>query len=108
MTLNEYQKAANSTAIFPKNMAVPYTLLGLSGEVGEVCNKYKKIIRDKGNIISEKDRDELQGELGDVLWYLATTLSNLGLDLEQTAAINLNKLSLREKRGTLGGSGDTR
>ena len=30
MTLNEYQKAANSTAIFPKNMAVPYTLLGLN------------------------------------------------------------------------------
>jgi NTP pyrophosphatase (non-canonical NTP hydrolase) len=89
-------------------MALPYTLLGLSGEVGEICNKYKKIIRDKANIMSEKDRDELQSELGDALWYLATILSSLGLDLEQTAAINLNKLSLRQKHGKLGGSGDNR
>ena len=108
MTLNEYQKAANGTAIFPKDMAVPYTLLGLSGEVGEVCNKYKKIIRDKGNIVREEDRQQLQDELGDVLWYLATCLSSLGLDLEQTAATNLNKLILRKKKGTLGGSGDKR
>jgi NTP pyrophosphatase (non-canonical NTP hydrolase) len=108
MTLNDYQRAANGTAIFPKDMAVPYTLLGLSGEVGEVCNKYKKIIRDKRGNLNAEDVGELQQELGDVLWYLATCMSSLGLDMEQTAAINLNKLALRQKRGTLGGSGDKR
>ncbi|NBP04121.1 MAG: hypothetical protein EBU90_29310 [Proteobacteria bacterium] len=108
MNLNEYQRAAIGTAIFPRDNAIPYVLLGLSGEVGEVCNKYKKIIRDKNNQISESDRTALRDELGDVLWYLATALYELGWDMETTAAVNLNKLSLRQKRGTLGGSGDKR
>ena len=108
MTLNEYQKSAVSTAIFPRDMALPYVLLGLSGEVGEVCNKYKKIIRDKKNILNEQDRNDLRDELGDALWYLSAALHELGHDMETTAAINLNKLSLRQKNGTLGGSGDKR
>ena len=108
MTLNEYQRAAVGTAIFPRDNAIPYVLLGLSGEVGEVCNKYKKIIRDKNNQMSESDRTALRDELGDTLWYLAATLHELGWDMETTAAVNLNKLSLRQKNNTLGGSGDNR
>lgn len=108
MTLNEYQKSAVGTVVFPRDNALPYVLLGLSGEVGEVCNKYKKIMRDKHNHLSENDRQDIRDELGDVLWYLAATLHELGYDMETTAAINLNKLSLRQKNGTLGGSGDKR
>jgi NTP pyrophosphatase (non-canonical NTP hydrolase) len=40
--------------------------MGLAGEAGEVCDLLKKhLLHGK-----ELDRDELNKELGDVLWYL--------------------------------------
>ena len=45
-------------------------ILGLSGESGEVMEKFKKILRDKNGEISENDRDAIIKELGDVLWYV--------------------------------------
>ena len=82
--------------------------MGLAGEAGEICNKYKKIIRDKGGEVDVNDLDQLAKELGDVLWYVAQIASELGTDLETVARVNLMKLGDRKDRGVLGGSGDER
>jgi len=47
-------------------------------------------------------------ELGDVLWYVAQLASELGLELDEIAAQNLEKLFSRQERGVLSGSGDDR
>jgi NTP pyrophosphatase (non-canonical NTP hydrolase) len=47
-------------------------------------------------------------ELGDVLWYVSQLASELGLELEQIAQGNLEKLLSRQRRGVLSGSGDER
>ncbi len=47
-------------------------------------------------------------ELGDVLWYVSQLASELGLDLDQIAQLNLDKLRSRQRRGVLSGSGDER
>ena len=44
--LDMYQKVALTTAIYPREQAIIYPTLGLTGEAGEVANKVKKIIRD--------------------------------------------------------------
>ena len=46
--------------------------------------------------------------IGDVLWYLAQLATEAGLDLEQIAENNLEKLLSRHERGVLRGSGDDR
>ena len=46
ITGTAYQIAACDTAIFPKNKAMEYLTLGLTGEAGEIANKVKKFIRD--------------------------------------------------------------
>jgi NTP pyrophosphatase (non-canonical NTP hydrolase) len=103
MTFDEYQDAARATAIYPANHAITYPTLGLCGESGEVAEKVKKLIRDDCY-----DRDAIQKELGDVLWYLSNLASDLGLKLSDVARTNIAKLKDRKERGKLQGSGDTR
>ena len=73
-----------------------------------VAGKIKKIFRDQKGQITEEDRQSLKSELGDVLWYLTQICTELGLTLEEVADTNIEKLSSRQERGKLGGSGDNR
>lgn len=103
MNFKEYQELAATTAIYPEEYRIVYPALGLAGESGEVAEKVKKYIRD-GNL----DRDLLAKELGDVLWYVSALSRDLGIDLEDVASRNIEKLRSRAERGTLRGSGDSR
>ncbi len=105
MNMNEYQKLAMKTAIFPTDMGVYYATLGLAGEAGEIANKVKKFIRDGHSVEKEK---ELISELGDVLWYVAAVADVIGVSLEDVAKDNMYKLAERQRNGTLQGSGDNR
>jgi len=105
MELNEYQELARSTAIYPKEFSVIYPTLGLAGESGEVAEKVKKSIRDNHG---EFNKEAIQKELGDVMWYIANIASDLELKLEDIAQMNVAKLKSRQERGVLQGSGDNR
>lgn len=85
-----------------------YPALGLAGEAGEVCEKIKKIMRDKEGILSDADSLELSKELGDVLWYVSALACELNVALSTVVEDNLAKLSSRQERGKLQGSGDNR
>ena len=104
-----YQEKACETAIFPKNKAMEYLTLGLTGEAGEIANKVKKFIRD-GAAQDEylAKRIEIGYEIGDVLWYCAALARDLGFDLSEIAQENYTKLSDRASRGKIGGDGDNR
>ena len=103
MTADFYEARAGQTAIFPKEKAIEYLTLGLTGEAGEIANKVKKFIRDgKGN------KEAIAYEIGDVLWYCAVLASELGVSLNTIMQNNLEKLHGRKERGTLAGSGDSR
>lgn len=106
--LNEYQKGALETAVYPEQYRVIYPALGLAGEAGEVADKVKKIIRDENGDISDEKRHAIAMEIGDVLWYCATLAHDLGYSLEDVARMNYEKLQSRKLRGKIGGSGDER
>ena len=109
MDLNEYQIKAQETALYPGIGSNPiYPTLGLAGEAGEVAEKVKKIIRDRGGIFDKESIEGLKQELGDVLWYVSQLGAELGLELEDIATSNLDKLSSRLSRGKLHGEGDRR
>jgi len=109
MELNEFQKMARKTALYPNvGSNFIYPTLGLAGEAGEVADKVKKVIRDEKGVLDEKSRNNLMLELGDVLWYVSQLSSELGFCLEEVAQNNLAKLRSRAHRGEIGGSGDSR
>lgn len=131
MELNEYQKQAMTTCM-PSCSNIPYMLINLQGEVGELSSKIAKAIR-KGQLrldavrstegavlhhqadwrlASSQERQELTdaltGELGDVLWQLSGLCSVLGISLDDIAQTNLHKLASRQQRGVIDGNGDNR
>jgi NTP pyrophosphatase (non-canonical NTP hydrolase) len=109
MDFSEYQSLSRRTAKYPRAGAdMTYPALGLCGEAGEVAEKVKKTIRDDGGVLSDERRAALARELGDVLWYLSQLATEAGLDLEEIAADNLDKLLSRQERGVLSGTGDER
>ena len=124
LSLNSYQASTADTAIYPGKgtpLGLIYCGLKLAGEAGEVAEKIGKAIRDDGmepwasrvdvvewdNLTPER-REAIKGELGDVLWYVASAARELGYDLGDIAQANLDKLASRKSRGTLQGSGDNR
>jgi len=109
MDFRSYQQQSRSTARYPDSGSNPfYPTLGLCGEAGEVADKVKKVMRDRGGEFSPEVIEALKFELGDVLWYLAQLASELGLDLEEVAAANLAKLASRAARNVIAGDGDNR
>ncbi len=106
MHLSKYQVEARKTAVYPDKYKVVYPALGLAGETGETVEKIKKAIR-KGSL-AQLDTDGVIKEMGDVLWYLANLASDLGINLDTVAMINLEKLADRAQRDTIKGEGDNR
>ena len=109
MQINEYQKKARLTALYPNVGSNPvYPTLGLSGEAGEVAEKVKKVLRDKNGVFDEETKEAIKLELGDVLWYVSQLGSELGFTLEDIANSNISKLESRSDRGSISGEGDNR
>ncbi|CAA79413.1 MazG-like pyrophosphatase [Fromanvirus L5] len=114
MHVDIYQIAASDTAIYPgagdcdSIEGLSYVTMGLVGEAGEIANKVKKILRDKDGVITQENRDDLQAELGDVMWYVAQLANQLDVWLSTVTQRNLNKLQSRKDRGVIQGSGDNR
>ena len=106
--LDMYQQVAKTTAIYPREQAIIYPTLGLTGEAGEVANKVKKIIRD-GTIENHEGLiQEISSEIGDCLWYISVLADDIGVKLSDIANNNLIKLANRKEKGTIHGSGDKR
>ncbi len=110
MELNEYQKKALTTALYPEKYKIIYPAMGLGNETGEVMGKVKKWLRgdDGEGAVSDERKEMLKGELGDVLWYLSILAHDLDLSLDDIAKANIDKLQSRKERNALKGDGDTR
>jgi len=109
MRLDDYQTWTINTAIYPDAGTgsvgeLMYLGLGLAGEAGELANTIKKIYRDG----DQSKRQDAAKELGDVMWYAARLAEALGVKLEDLLQENHDKLTSRQQRNQLGGSGDDR
>jgi NTP pyrophosphatase (non-canonical NTP hydrolase) len=97
MQFADYQTAANKTDQIVRDpsdlrsMMIP--LLGLAGESGSLLTEYKKYLRDGDGYKIFNER--ITEELGDILWYLSTIATKAGLDLDEVARRNLDKIADR-------------
>lgn len=124
MKFNEFQGKARETAIYEDSvvhmtaqltqnqmnsaLCLIYPALKLNGEAGEIAEEVGKMIRDDHGVLTMDRADRLRKEVGDILWYAAALATELDMQLETVAIDNIAKLSSRQERGVLRGSGDDR
>ena len=80
----------------------------MAGEAGEVAEKVKKVYRDHIGVVTPDRALEICKELGDALWYISNVASELGMDLDEVARINLAKLAQRSAESKIHGKGNNR
>lgn len=100
MTLPQYQAASKRTmpqpiALDGDKSLLAYLTLGIAGETGEIVEHLKKFVWHN----HELNKGYIQKEVGDVFWYLSALCSVVGLDLEDVARVNVEKLKLRYPDG---------
>lgn len=98
MHLDEYQTMATPFSHYPGQLTpvgLMYAGVALAGEVGEACDQIKKCWRNENGALTEERRTKLRDELGDALWYLSAVANEAGLDLNDIAIANIQKLIKR-------------
>ena len=80
--------------------------MGLLAESGEVAGIFQKLLR--GDFDADVAATKLHKELGDVLWHVAAIAHDNGWHLDDIANANIEKLTSRQMRNVIAGSGDDR
>lgn len=95
MDINDYQANAVETQQFNSNSsdAISISLLGLSGEVGELLTEYKKKKRDGESYNMFKDK--VIEEIGDIMWYLSSIAAYEDIEFSEILEKNLIKVTDR-------------
>ena len=109
LTFEQYQKESRSTDLYANvGDGLLMHCLGLTGEVGELAEKIKKVIRNQERVFDETNLPGIEKELGDILWYLAQIATDLDLRLGEEKTKNREKLLDRQKREVIKSVGDER
>lgn len=85
MKLDEYQEIAlnrmNPIISKPNKESMRYCCMGLLEETGEIVSELRKPLY-KGNFHEKNlDKENLKGEIGDLIWYMALACRNNDIDI---------------------------
>ena len=96
MTFNEYQELARRTQNAELDMDEKrlHALHGLASEVGEIHGLFQKVYQ--GHPLS---LDDLEKEIGDLLWFVAELCDVYHWSMGNVAAENIEKLRKRYPEG---------
>lgn len=109
-----YQNLSSFTATYSPDKTFDYLTIALAGEVGELCNKWKKILRGDSEL-TEEVASGMFYEVSDVCWYAANICRELkkrfphkDFDYKDVHLANVAKLFDRHIRNKIAGNGDNR
>lgn len=96
MEIDDFQELSKRTAPDEGQLKNSMNLaLGLIGESGEVIDLLKKFIFHKAPV----DKEKLQEELGDLLWYIVNIATEFDISMEDVLECNVEKLWKRYPNG---------
>lgn len=103
MKLSEYESVVEETNNYAEHFCETLMMaVALAGEVGEFCNKLKKVGHDyQWQNAQAQMIPELVDELGDVLWYVAAMARQCNVTMSGLMEMNARKLLERKKNKTI-------
>jgi len=91
MTGNEYQTNVMGFDIdYPDNLGAFCTLLRMMERIGYMSSTMVDILNKPDASITNKERDILRNELGELLMYLTRTIYHSGLTLDEVMQYNVD------------------
>ena len=96
MTFNEFVDCAKRTINYnlTNSEKLHHALFGISGECGEISSIFQKMLQ--GHPYSE---EQLRGQIGDLLWFVSELCFVIGIELDDVAKENVEKLKKRYPNG---------
>lgn len=101
MEANDYQQQALTTAIYPVDREVDYTIIGLGSEIGELAEVYAVAKKGFYGQLDGSDTKNALSECGDVFWYVAAAADALNMRLEWVLQQTTTEIHHRSKGLTL-------
>ena len=96
MEIYKYQEISKRTIPTDNwKTALPNFCMGLAGESGELIDHLKKLVYHN----HFGDKEYIEKELGDIMWYIAAIATTLEIDLSKVLEINIDKLKQRYPNG---------
>lgn len=111
MTFDEYQQAAQKTALNSYDdplLQNSVWVMGIAGEAGEIVEKWKKAVAYREGKFSDEELADFKKEFADVIWYIAVMTKSMGWSLDEIMQQNVAKLADRQARNVIRGAGDNR
>lgn len=90
-----YQDLADRLNDQKGNLRLVHGVMGIGGESGELIDVIKKTIMYN----KELDVQNIKEECGDLLWYMALILDEIGSSFEEVMKMNHDKLEARYPGG---------
>jgi len=91
-----YEEMAQKTEpeLQNENLRLLHAVVGLTTEVGELADPIKKKVF-YGRELTDETVENLEEEIGDILWYLAIICNHFGFFFQDIMWKNINKLAKR-------------
>lgn len=90
MEFNDYQNQIKNYANFNVELGPYITGLNCATNTGKLTEILSTILNSKSGI-TQKDIAKLELVLGDLLFWITTTASTLGIELDEVAVMNIRK-----------------
>ena len=93
--INQRHRIFNQQDANKECLNINWASLSLGGEIGEFQNLVNKINRDDGGLVTSDRAEQMNDELGDILWYWLFVFDILKFDPGDIMENNLEKLKKR-------------
>ena len=91
MEFNDYQQQINNFADFNQQLGPYITGLNVVSADGKLSENLVDVLNKQNGVLDKKDIAKIEISLGDIMQWLSTTATTIGIDLDEIAMMNIRK-----------------
>lgn len=101
MDISEYQQIVQNFAFYPRDLGPYYTTMGAMSTLGKLAERLRISLKNNNGKISQNDKTKIALAIGDVMYYLSCTATDLNISLNDICTTNIRAKSLQKEKEIL-------